>query len=384
MLGSIRCIRCNSSISTHGNGVCPKCKHSRGYSVNVFWARKRGGDSKHYDLRLGLDWPNTLAKLWEMRTAIRKGTFNPSEYRTGATNPNRFVVRFEEWLDAREADNLAPATLELYRYHTKRMVEHMGDEDVAKIDYESLDDMFKSLVMTGGSKRTMRAILHVFFVWLRRKKIIASVPPFPTVSAKGARQKYVLTVEQQEQAISRLPETLQDVFRLMTYVGARVSEILTLKISDVDMEKEEITIRRTWSARQIKESTKTDSPRTFPLYGGGLDVIRRNLKGRIGDVYLFAQANSRPYSYSYILWAWRKFSGLKIPLKDATRRSWATNMRNAGVSMNAIQRGLGHRTIKTTELYLDSDVTWAKVEFERADKVLRFPTAKLILNRNEG
>lgn len=148
------------------------------------------------------------------------------------------------------------------------------------------------------------------------------------------------------------------------------------------MEKGEVTIRRTWSARQIKENTKTDQPRTFPLYGGALDVIMRNLKGRIGDVYLFAQKkNGRPYSYNYIMSVWRKYSGVKIPLKDATRRSWATSMRNAGVPMNAIQRGLGHRTIKTTELYLNSDVTWAKEEFERADKVLRFKPAKPVLNQ---
>jgi integrase len=112
-----------------------------------------------------------------------------------------------------------------------------------------------------------------------------------------------------------------------------------------------------------------------------LDIVRRNLKGRIGDVYLFAQKkNGRPYSYNYIMSVWHEHSGLKIPLKDATRRSWATNMRNAGVSMNAIQRGLGHKTIKTTELYLDSDVAWAREEFERADKVLRFKPAKPVLN----
>jgi hypothetical protein len=37
-------------------------------------------------------------------------------------------------------------------------------------------------------------------------------------------------------------------------------------------------------------------------------------------------------------------------------------------------------TIKTTELYLDSDVAWAREEFERADKVLRFKPAKPVLN----
>jgi hypothetical protein len=199
--------------------VCPKCKKARGYSINVFWSKKRLGDSKHYDLRLGLDWPNTLAKLWEIRTAIRKGMFKPSEYQIGATNPNHLAVRFEEWLTAREGDGLAPATLELYRYHTKRMIAFLADEDVSKLDYDTLDDMFKQLPNAGTSKRTLRAILHAFFVWLRRKKIIAAIPPFPVVSAKGARKKFVLTVEQQEQAIGRLPETLQDVFKLMTYVG---------------------------------------------------------------------------------------------------------------------------------------------------------------------
>lgn len=59
-------------------------------------------------------------------------------------------------------------------------------------------------------------------------------------------------------------------------------------------------------------------------------------------------------------------------MKDATWRSWATNMRHAGVPLDAVRQGLGHTTVKTTEKYLSDDVTWARAEFEKAAEVLRF------------
>ena len=366
MDGTIRCCRCHSGLNEDGDGICPRCKKAKSVYIDLYCNRK------HRRLRFGLDWTGTLKKLRKIRSDIDERTFQISDYDASIKSPNLFAARYDEWLESRKTDGLAPATMELYRYHMKGALEHLGDEDVRKIDYDTLDACFKSLKMRGTSKRTVRSVLHAFFVWMRIRKIIKVLPPFPVIRATGAQKKYVLTIEQQEEAIRKLPEHLQDIFRLMTFSGARVSEILTLKLPDINLERGELTINRTWSARKIKENTKTDSPRIFPLYGEAFDIIRRNLKGRVGDVYLFARANGRPYSYSFIQGAWREYSGTGIPIKDATRRSWATNMRHAGAPLDAIRQGLGHSTVKTTEKYLSDDVTWARAEFEKAADVLKF------------
>jgi integrase len=371
MNGSIRCVRCNSGIDEDGDGVCPRCKKVRAYYIRIYW------DGKHYPLRLRLDWDDTRKKLRKIRSEIDENTFDPLAYLPADRNPNILSMRLAEWLsdveDSYFKGTMAKATCELYRYTSHRQIgpSFIADKDVTAIDSDDLELFFRDLAMRGTTRRTVRSVLHVFFVWLKRHKYLSSLPMFPTVRKQGAKQKYVLTWQQQEQAFEKIPDVYRDIYRLMSVVGARVSEILTLKIADINLERRVVTIQRTWSRGTVKDAPKTDTPRTLPLSDMAVEIIRRNLKDRVGDAYLFCKRNGQPYSYSTALRVWRTYSGFKIPPKDGTRRSWATAMRNAGVPLEAIQKGLGHASVATTELYLDGDVSWAADVFSAAEKKIR-------------
>jgi integrase len=165
-----------------------------------------------------------------------------------------------------------------------------------------------------------------------------------------------MTVIQQAAAFAKLPAHLRDICEFLTLVGCRISEALTVKVKDFDFDRKIVTFSRTWSGRKIKENTKTNKPRVFPLSDLVIEIIKRNLNDRIGEAYLFCKPCGTPYTSGHLRGVW-KATGLTIPSKDATRRSWAIRMRNAGVPIPVIQKGLAHSSIRTTEIYLDEGVS---------------------------
>lgn len=368
MRGSVRCIHCNSGIDEQGNGVCPSCNAAKGYWIDVYWSKRYGGDGKHHSFRFGLDWASTKVRLDGLRCAIADRNFDPLD---GQSSPkNSFTRRVDEWFIELERavvrKDIAPGTYKTYLMCLDKVLPALGDLDVAKIDYQALKDCLDDLNVRGTTKRTIRGNIRTFFVWCRRKKYVNAVPPFPVIKGIGRKIKYVLTQQQQEEALSRLP-VLQDAFRLMASCGIRPSEVLLIKISDVNPSRHCITINRTYSNSVIKQSTKGNRPRTLPLSAGAWEIVARNIGNRVGDQYLFCKADGQPYSYHHLWFVWTAYSGTKVPPKDATRRSWATRMRNAGVQMDAIRQGLGHTDLQTTKEYLEDDVEWAADQFNAAD-----------------
>lgn len=66
--------------------------------------------------------------------------------------------------------------------------------------------------------------------------------------------------------------------------------------------------------------------------------------------------------------------GLKIPLTTyVARHTWASVARNVNVPVSVISVGMGHRSIKTTEVYLDS------VDISRVNEANR-----MLIKRIEG
>jgi len=370
MLGSIRCVRCNAGIDENGTGVCPKCNAVRGYWVDVYWPRRRGGDAKHRGFRPGLGWNETKARLWEARAAINEGRFSPAEFEGQVRN--RFDVWYEKWIEELERSTLAPSTINTYRCTVGSLLPSLGSLDVGKIEYQDIKDALDDLPCRGSSKRTIRDNLHSFYQWLRRHKgkPIRVIPPFPRVNATGQRAKSILTSEQQAEALNRLPDQWRDVYTLMMLSGIRPSEVLLIKVSDINPARKCLTVSRTYSKNTVKDRPKDKQPRTLPLSSKAWEIALRNIGDRIGDVYLFPKTDGSAWSYSTLRTKWKQYSGYShVCLKDAGRRSWATRMRNAGVNMDAIRQALGHSDTQVTKKYLDDDVEWAREQFDAADVI---------------
>jgi len=161
----------------------------------------------------------------------------------------------------------------------------------------------------------------------------------------------------------KLPEILsrEEVWRLLhacvhrrhrlllatTYAaGLRVSEVVALKVSDVDAER--MTIR--------VEQGKGAKDRSVPLAGRLLTELRASWKTAPPGVWLFPnRQGTRPtditvaqkiYTMAKLRAGIRKQGGI-----HALRHAFATHLLEAGTDLHTVQRLLGHRHLSTTMRY---------------------------------
>jgi len=123
-------------------------------------------------------------------------------------------------------------------------------------------------------------------------------------------------------------------------VGLRVSEVINLKINDIDSKRMIITIRQ----------SKGRNDRIVPLTENLLNLLRKFYKKYKPKEYLFNGQNSLQYSVTSCNKIIKKYLGNKYHF-HLLRHSCFTNLTEQGVDIHAIQKLAGHKSSKTTEIY---------------------------------
>jgi len=374
MAGSIRCVGCHSGIDERSNGICPKCKKAKGYAINFYY------EGRHHRIRLGLNWTATRVKLRSLRASIDEGRFDPVEWGLVDQSPNSLGLRLSEWFDEVKDDTaLTEGTKTMYATQVRRILgSPQATVNLLRLDIEDFRAMFKAMPLRNSTKQTTKKALRTFLTWARGKRYILYIPALPRISSDDAKAKYILTMEQQQAALERLPEGRRGLYQLMMNIGARVSEVLTLQVSDVNFARKVVILQRTWSGDTIRETTKTGKRRTLPLTDTALEILAEAIGDKIGNAYIWSKTDGTPYIRQEIYTEWMNKSGLDVPLKDATRRTFATRLRNEGTPLEIIQALLGHKSVRMTERYLDDDVEWVRTALKKADIV------NMVRARNEA
>ena len=127
--------------------------------------------------------------------------------------------------------------------------------------------------------------------------------------------------------------------------GLRVSELINLRIKDIDSNRMQIRV----------EQAKGKKDRYTLLGNSTLDILRKYVAEYKPKVWLFEGVKGGKYSTSSIQ-ANLKLSVDKAGIKKritvhTLRHSFATHLLEAGTDIRYIQSLLGHSSGKTTEIY---------------------------------
>jgi len=145
-------------------------------------------------------------------------------------------------------------------------------------------------------------------------------------------------------------------FIWVTYtLGLRISEAIELQVGDIDGQRMVVHVHRGKGAKD----------RYIPLPDSTLKVLRKLWRTHRNPKFLFPaegrdhQDGSRsrtPMSISTVQGAIKQITNeLNFGKKVSThtlRHSYATHLHEAGVSLRAIQKYLGHKSLQTTLIYL--------------------------------
>ena len=130
------------------------------------------------------------------------------------------------------------------------------------------------------------------------------------------------------------------ILSLCYSVGLRVSEIINLKIEDIDSKRMIIHIR----------NGKNRKDRLVPLSTNILELLRKYYKEYKPKEYLFNGQNSLQYSIKSCQNIYKKYISNDSSIHNL-RHSCFTNLIENNTDIRIIQKLAGHTSIKTTEIY---------------------------------
>lgn len=164
------------------------------------------------------------------------------------------------------------------------------------------------------------------------------------------RQEYKLPVVLSQNEIKKILSSIinikhKAILSLIYSAGLRISELLNLKITAIDSER--MTIHITGS--------KNNRDREVMLSQKILRLLREYFKFYKPKKYLFEGRSSERYSARSVQEILKKALKLSRIKKHATvhtlRHSFATHLIENGTDIRIIQELLGHKNIKTTQIY---------------------------------
>lgn len=180
--------------------------------------------------------------------------------------------------------------------------------------------------------------------------------PRPRFNNKKER---FLTAQEAERLVAACKESantqLASIVQLLLLTGARKTEILTARWSNVDLERRALYL----------PDTKTGKPRYVPLSADAVEVIKGLRRWENCDWLVPSPVTRRPFTDLKRPWdTARDKAGLPDVRIHDLRHSAASFMVNSGVDLYAVGRILGHSSPDTTQRYshLANDTLLSAVE----------------------
>lgn len=265
------------------------------------------------------------------------------------------------WLE----DGLSRNTLDSYRRDLAKFagwLEKQRDTSILHTTHGDIQGYLAQLVIRQNAKpsstaRNISSLKRLFRYLLRQGKI--SVDPTLQIDTPKLPRNLPksLTESDVEQLLAALdtqtPLGLRDrtMFEVLYATGLRVSELVTLRITQVSMDM-----------GVVRVMGKGSKERLVPLGEEALDWLQRYLAdgrgvllGRQMSDALFVTARGAAMTrqmFWYLIKKHAKRSGLDKPLSPHTlRHAFATHLLNHGADLRVVQMLLGHADISTTQIY---------------------------------
>jgi integrase/recombinase XerD len=243
--------------------------------------------------------------------------------------------------------NLAPNTQQAYVRAVAKVAQHFHKSP----DLLSAEEVRSYLVYLVEEKhasadsyiQVLAALRFLFNVTLRRKEVLEGIPRPRSVK----KLPVVLSMEEVAQFFAAIRNLKHRALMMTIYAGGlRVSEVVSLRVTDIDSQRMLIRIRQGKGRkdRYVNLSTRL------------LEVLREYWRVYRPSAWLFpGKPPTRPMSRGAVNRLCQQLRARAHIVKRLTphtlRHSFATHLLEAGTDLRTIQILLGHRSLKTTARY---------------------------------
>ena len=287
-------------------------------------------------------------------------------------------LRFERLYTKNTIDSYK-RDLNEYAYFLKK-IENINFDSVSHETIISfLEYLFKTRKDTSVSR--ILSTLRSFYKYLLRSQIVTK-NPFSRIKNPKLSKKEIKILNQEEVSgfLNILPAStyiqLRDraMFEMLYSCGMRVSEIINLKLPDIDMDE-----------NLLRFIGKGNKERLIPLGLSAKDCLlkylsasRPHMEKEKKTEFVFLNRNglkmTRQGFWKILKTYAKKINFDKNIYPHIFRHSFATHMLEEGADLRTVQELLGHSSISTTEIYTNIDKKHIKkiyFKYHPRDKIVK-------------
>ncbi|MCS7249760.1 MAG: site-specific tyrosine recombinase XerD [candidate division WOR-3 bacterium] len=274
---------------------------------------------------------------------------------------NNLIESFHSYLLLER--KLSKSSSEFYLKDTTEFLNWLK-KDFTDISEEDIKGFIHYLIIKKRSSSTVArkiSSLKSFFYFLNKEGIISKNPLEEIELPKVKRRlPTVLTISEVEKLLNATEykkdkESIRTkaMFELLYATGIRISELLNLKVNDLNLEEGFI---RVMGKRNKERIVPIGEPAILAIKEY-LNIVRPTLlnKKEISTPYLFLNQRGKKLTrmgFWKILKKYVKLAGIEKKVTPHTfRHTFATHLLEGGANLRIVQELLGHSNISTTQIY---------------------------------
>ena len=249
--------------------------------------------------------------------------------------------------------------------------EHSTSQEIEKVDKRTIRSWIVKLSLSNLSAKSINrkiASLKSFFKFLVKRDLIKKNPSSHINSLKTDQKIPSFIKERDINFLFKNIDTKEDftgqrdllMLELLYGTGIRISELINIKISDINFTKKE-----------IKVIGKRNKERIIPLYNNAIYQTKKYLKlaekeGYKNQYLLFTKKGEKIYPMLINRIVKKHLSTLIKSKKynpHLLRHTFATHILNKGGDLNSIKDLLGHSSLAATQVYTHNSIEKLKETF---------------------
>ncbi len=276
----------------------------------------------------------------------------PTEQQIKSTLLSKFQKEYETYIESTKSRNY----IRTVQYSFRMLINSTGDIQLSRLDIRTIDHFLALTYARTPSGavlyfRTLKAAFSKAVHW----NLLAQ-NPFKSIKSPRVAKRFPAFIsdeEFQKIMICTREELLRDLFNTALHTGMRLSELVNMKWSWVDLQQNQIVV-------QCSEvfSTKSKKERIIPI-NYNLQSIFAGRFSKLADTstdsYVFISTRGMRINEDYVS---KKFKtsvrAAKLDEKihfHSLRHSFASLLVQRGASLYVVKELLGHESLTTTQIY---------------------------------
>lgn len=324
---------------------------------HVYIAVRNGGKNAKY-IKVGTT--DMDAGELDRRQNLIEGNLLLDKAKNGKDNEGKVIpvnveAALDLYLEFKKSENLRDKTLDRYRSIFNVFAFSIDVDQVKDITSETITKYVAYRFERGRDVSTIKAELTKlfgFFKWAVGWSYMETIPARPKIITDKTKEtlrrleiRKAIPADVVEKILDSTDGWLNEYIELSLKSGMRISDVLSLKVSDVDMETGELS----------KVTEKTGYPLRHPLRNGYLELIKRLVeKSSNLDGYLLENEKGRPLHEhpQQVTYRLKKLvkaiDGAEWVTPHSFRHTKASKLIKGKAPINAVAAWLGHSKVRTT------------------------------------